>query len=94
LNSVVRRNPQISTAPLVDELVMLDVNRGAYYGLDEIASYIWEQLEAPRQVADLCRHLLEVYEVERQTCQRDVLELLESLHDKGLVLSDDDQPSV
>jgi hypothetical protein len=93
LDSVVRRNPAISTAPLVDELVMLDLERGAYYGLDEIATYIWDQIEQPRSVADLCRHLLEVFAVDRRTCERDVLELLEWLHDKGLVHSDEDPPA-
>ena len=93
LDSVVRRNPAISTAPLVDELVMLDLERGAYYGLDEIATYIWDQIEQPRSVADLCLHLLEVFDIDRKTCERDVLELLEWLHEKGLVHSDDDTAS-
>jgi len=89
LDSVVHRNPQISTASLVDELVMLDVDRGAYYGLDDIATYIWEEIETPRQVADLCGHLLEVFDVDQQTCEQDVLELLAWLHDKRLVVTDD-----
>jgi hypothetical protein len=92
LDSVVRRNPGISTAPLVDELVMLDLERGAYYGLDEIATYIWSQIDEPRNVADLCKHLLQVFDVDRPTCERDVLELLEWLHDKGLVYSDEGPP--
>lgn len=68
-----------------DETVLMSLERGNYYGLDAIATDIWLRLEQPISIGDLCAQLVEDYEADLATIQRDVLNLLEHLRAEGLV---------
>ena len=68
-----------------DEVVILSVERGSYFGLDEIGSEIWRRLETPVRVDALCETLVENYDAERSIIERDVLALLEKLVAEELV---------
>jgi hypothetical protein len=81
----VARRADILANPLLDQTVMLDIQRGRYFGLDDIASAIWAMLEAPLLVDELCTRLVAVYEVDEATCRRDVIAHLERLRAEGLL---------
>ena len=83
--SVVKRNPGVLSSKLDEEYVMLSLENNEYYGFDEIASVIWDKLEQEITVSRLISELLEEFEVERETCEKDVLELLEILKNKALI---------
>lgn len=85
LNSIVYHDPDMVTAPMDDELVMFSLDRGMYYGLDNIASQIWARIAEPILVSDLCMSLLQDFEVEPDVCQKDTLELLNWLYQQKLV---------
>lgn len=85
LDTVVERSGDFVTATVDEALVMMSLEKGAYYGLDEIGSQIWSQLEEPRRVAALCDSLLALYEVPRAQCEEDVLAFLQELLDEGMV---------
>lgn len=82
---ILRRATQQTSCDLGDERVLLNVATGVYYGLDPVGSRVWELLEEPRTVASLARTLREEYEVDEETCERDVVSLLERLLAEGLV---------
>jgi hypothetical protein len=81
---VVATDSQVSTA-LGAETVILDFNKGSYFGLNEVGTTIWSRLNQPQSVRELCNAVLAEYEVDPDTCQRDVLMLLEELRKKGLI---------
>lgn len=72
-------------AEIGGEVVLMSVERGNYYGLDEIGSDIWRRLEQPLRVADLVTALAADYDGEVAVIERDVLDLLTKLLDNGLV---------
>jgi Coenzyme PQQ synthesis protein D (PqqD) len=72
-------------APVDEEIVILSVERGSYYGLDDIGSDIWQRLETRVRVDALCNALIEKYEGDRATIERDVLQLLGDLAADGLI---------
>lgn len=84
-SAVVHRNADAITAPIGEELAMMDVDAGSYYLLDEVAAAIWSRLDRPTCVADLVADLESRYDVTREQCETDVLSLLHRLHDKGLL---------
>ena len=53
LETVVSRAEGFTTAPVRDELMMLNIEQGAYYSLDPIAAEIWGMLEQPSRVQGL-----------------------------------------
>ena len=70
---------------LQGESVLLNVNTENYYGLDEVGTRMWSVLREAPSIADAIDTLLDEYEVERATLERDVDELLTQLLDKKLV---------
>jgi hypothetical protein len=75
---------QVSTN-LEDEAVILHLKDGIYFGLNPVASRIWDLLEVSRTVGEIRDILLKEYEVEPAQCEGDLLKLLEELHDRGLI---------
>ena len=85
LTSVVQLSGDHIAAPVDDEMVILSIERGSYYGLDGIGSEIWRRLATPIRVDALCDGLAEMYEADRATIEKDVMLLLERLVGAGLV---------
>jgi hypothetical protein len=81
---LVRADRHVS-APIGEQVAMLDVDSGRYYLLDDIATFIWGRLTDPTQVKSLLSALQERYDVSPEQCDADVLRFLSDLHDKGLV---------
>ena len=86
LNSLVSRAQGFTTAAVHNELMMLNVDQGAYYSLDPIAAEIWSLLEQPMQVEALADQLQKRYSVSAEQCRADVLEFLEKLRENGMIL--------
>ena len=85
MSSVVRWDPNQIAATVDREIVILSVERGSYYGLDDIGSEIWEKLANPTSIAAICDALAEKYQGDRATIERDVLALLEQMATEGLI---------
>ena len=83
--TVIARRDGPLTAAVDDDLVMFDAERGEYFGLDRVGRRIWELLETPRSVGELCTTLMAEFEVTAETCRADVGTFIERLHDAELV---------
>lgn len=87
--SVVQRNPKLIANQMDGEIVMMSIDNGEYYGLDEIGSRIWELIENPVSINHLIESLTEEFEVSTEDCLHDTLEFLEDLLEKDLLLVND-----
>jgi coenzyme PQQ synthesis protein D (PqqD) len=88
MNGKVSRKADCVAATVADELVVMSVDLGRYFGLNLTAARVWELLEEPRTVDELCESLAQEYEVERGTCELEITALLEDLRKEGLVTFD------
>ncbi len=75
----------IVVSDIDDEKVMMSVEKGQYYNLDTVGSRVWELIDKPIKVSELIDALLLKYDVDRETCERDVLVFLEELHKDGIL---------
>jgi ornithine carbamoyltransferase len=82
---VVRRAEFVVEADVDGEIVVLNPDTGACYGLDAIATQIWTSLAEPGSVRGICARLLERYDVDRATCEAQVLDLIEQLRGEGVI---------
>ena len=73
------------TADLGGELAILNTRTGTYYGLNEMASHVWELLGKTRTLKDICESILDEYAVEPAQCEQDVLNLITELAQHELV---------
>ena len=85
LTTLVVRNPGLVEAEIDREIVTLNIETGNCYGLNSVGSRIWNLLAAPIRAGDLCAQLIEEFQVEPNTCERQVNELLEELRVEGLI---------
>ena len=69
------------------EAVLLDLASGSYFGLNEVGTVVWEELRTHGEVAKAVDKVLEEFEVDRETAERDVSELVTELLDKKLLQS-------
>lgn len=84
-NTMVVVSPQQVSTTLGDEAVILGGDAGQYFGLNQVGARIWELVQQPVRVAAICATVCDEYEVTAEQCERDVLELLNELHAKGLL---------
>ncbi|MBU1660562.1 MAG: lasso peptide biosynthesis PqqD family chaperone [Chloroflexi bacterium] len=83
--TIVSRTRDVLFADVGQEVVMLNLEKGRYHALDEIATEIWEMIAEPIRVADLIAALLTEFDVSPENCQRDVLTYLEQLQERDLL---------
>ena len=67
------------------ETVLLQVDKGLYFGLNEMGTFIWKQLQQPRKVQEIRDAILREYEVSSEQCERDLLKVLAELSKNGLI---------
>ena len=70
---------------IADEVVMLDMDSGFYFGLNSVASDIWTMLENPISVGEIVVSLLAQYEVDQATCNAETKEIIEEMLKHRLV---------
>jgi hypothetical protein len=68
-----------------DELVILNLRDGVYYGLEDVGARIWRLLQKPVSVPAIREALVAEFDVEPARCERDVRALLGELAAKGLI---------
>ncbi len=81
----IQRTDTALSSPVADELVMFDTAHGKYYGMNDIASAIWERLDEPVTVQEVCDSLVAEFDVSPEECRRDVTAFLIRLKEKDLI---------
>jgi hypothetical protein len=71
-----------------DEIIVLDLASGTYFGLDPVGARIWKRIEEGETLAQVCDGLVAEYETDLETLQRDTLELVGKLSESGLLTRD------
>lgn len=66
-------------------MALMSIRNGAYYGMDPVGSRVWELIAQSVRVSDVCESLLGEFEVDRATCERQVLSFLQQLADADLL---------
>jgi PqqD family protein of HPr-rel-A system len=79
------RSEQTLAAVVDDDTVMFSPEQGVYFGLDPVGGRVWELLERPHTLDELCAILRDEYDVDAETCRTDVAALIAELREAGLV---------
>ena len=68
-----------------DRTVLLDAERGEYYGLDEVGGEIWELLRTGTPLSGIVTALEARYQVDRAELEADVIAIVTDLRDSSLI---------
>ena len=85
LNSIVQRDPEVIFSEADQDLIMVSIATGSYYGLSDVAREVWDAIKSPKMVSDLISGLTKSYNVNSSLCEEQTLSFLQTLLDEGLL---------
>lgn len=68
------------------EAVILSLKNGKYYGLNPVASRIWELIQTPLSTDEIQTSILLEYDVESEMCEREVYTFLKQMAAEELIV--------
>ena len=87
LSTIVRRGEEHVETRAGEQIMMMSVAQGNYYVLGGTAERIWEMIEkGPVAIETIVNRLLDEFDVDRDTCEEQVLSFVRSLLDDGLAV--------
>jgi len=69
--TILQRNDNHISSTIDEEVVILNIDKGMYFNLNEIGTFIWDILENPCNFESLIAQLVEEYGVNMQDCIND-----------------------
>ena len=79
------QNKEVIQSRIGDEIVMLDVESGFYFGLNSVASVIWEMMKEQVDLETMVNILIKEFDVDKATCESDTKELLGQMIEKKII---------
>lgn len=67
------------------ESVLLDTQRGIYFGLNAVGTHVWMLLQEGVSLDDLVHSTVTCFDVTEQACRSDIVRLLDDLLGQGLI---------
>jgi coenzyme PQQ biosynthesis protein PqqD len=81
-----RRREQIIVQKGSKDVLLFNMDNGSYYALNEVGNRIWELCDGTHKVAQLVCMLAKEYDAPAEIIETDILELLEDLRSKNLIV--------
>ena len=78
-------NKEIIQSKIGEDVVMLDMESGFYFGLNSVASVIWKMMEQEISFDLMIERLMGTFNVERSLCESDTKELIDQLLEKKII---------
>jgi hypothetical protein len=70
---------------LGDDIIILDVRAGLYFSINDVGALVWQRIQEPRTVGELRDAILDRFDVDAETCDRDLRALIQDLASRNLV---------
>ena len=84
--SALSRNIEIITNEIDDEILMMSIEDGKYYGLNAVGSEIWKMLDEPKSIEEIIPALMEIFDIDDETCRKESLDFIESMIKNNIIL--------
>ena len=68
-----------------EEGVILSLRNGKYYGVNPVGASIWQAIQSPATLPEIQAAVTREYDVDEETCRREVLTFLEKMVSEELV---------
>ena len=80
-----RRRDRVLVQRAADQCILLDVDNGNYYALDEVSDRIWKLCDGDHSVAAMVEAICQEYEAPADEIEADVLAFLGEMASERLV---------
>ncbi len=84
-NRVLTRNPHTAGRIYDGQANVVSLDRAEVNLINEVGSLVWEKIDGRRTLGEIIAAAVEEYEVTPPEAERDVLEFVDSLVERGIV---------
>jgi coenzyme PQQ biosynthesis protein PqqD len=86
LGDRLRRQDGVITQEVEGQTILLRVDDGGYYAIDEVGAAIWELCDGNRPVGEIVTQLATEFDAPEATIRADVLEFVQDLRRERLLV--------
>lgn len=80
-----RTSPDAMESVLGEETVLLDLNSGTYFGLDEVGTHVWQGLGDGLTPAEICKRIASEFTEVPDNVEQDIRSFLGELAERKLI---------
>ncbi|MFH1231912.1 MAG: PqqD family protein [Planctomycetota bacterium] len=85
LNDSVERINNYPFQKIEDETIIVDPKNRLMHQLNDVGSRLWELLIKERSVQEIADIIVEEYDIDAPTAQKDIIQILETLSEQKLI---------
>ncbi len=83
----VKHSPNATFQIVADEAILIHLNTGVYYSLNDVGTSFWNLMDGQRTIAELAESIAVEYTAPREVVLADLLELANELAAEDLALA-------
>lgn len=87
LETVIRKNDDIFSGSIDDEMVAINIENGKYYQMNKTGSRLLSLLDRPCSIGELCDTVQARYKVDPDVCREEVLDFMQDMVKYKVVLA-------
>ena len=88
IKSKITLSKNVFAQEIDEETIILDSETQEYFSINEIGKVIWSLLEEKKSLEEIKAEMLDMYEVPQEQLEKDLLNFLQALEQKGLIKID------
>ena len=81
------RSPDLVSTDMDDEIVMMSIDKGEYYGIGGVGTDVWALLQEPITIDEIVNSVCPEYEISEATCRSEIDAFINELVTRGLVVT-------
>ena len=85
-DSILQRAESVTFEIVTDEAILIDINTGTYFSLNEVGTEFWEMLDGVNTIEQHAATIATKYEVETSMVVDDLLELAAEMGKDDLII--------
>ena len=88
IKSKITLSKNVFAQEIDEETIILDSTTQEYFSINEIGKVIWSLLEEKKNLEEIKAEMLDMYEVPEEQIEKDLLNFIQALEQKGLIKID------
>ena len=83
---MIKKNKNLCISEKNDEIVVLNMKSGNFFGLQDVSYDIWKAIEKYQDIELVIDEIVKNYNVDRKEAEIDVKDLIQEMKENGLVV--------
>jgi hypothetical protein len=85
INKTVIISPDVLTQEVSGEMILLDLSKEQYLGLNDVGTKVWQLLQEGKNLEMVFETLLEEYDIDAELLKSDLNQLISDMHEAEVV---------